>query len=78
MVCYSTFDQPYWGRRIFTLGLGPRPQALKRLVARRFAVGLKELVSNESYGERAAEIAQLIAAEDSLSMTVEIIEGLRS
>ena len=77
LVCYSTFDQPYWGRRIFTLGLGPKPQALKRLVADRFAAGLKELVSNESFCERAAETAQVIAAEDGLSTSVKIIESLR-
>ena len=78
LICYSSFDQPYWGRRIFTLGLGPKPIALKRLVAHRFAAGLKELVGNESFREHAAEMAQVIAAEDGLSMTVEIIEGLRS
>jgi len=56
LVCYSTFDQPYWGLRIFALGLGPKPQALKRLVADRFAAGLRELVGNESFGECAAEM----------------------
>lgn len=77
LVCYSSFDQPYWGRRIFTLGLGPKPIALKRLSARRFAERLKELVGNESFRKRAAGMSQVIAAEDGLSMTAEIIESLR-
>jgi sterol 3beta-glucosyltransferase len=77
LVCYSSFDQPYWGRRIFNLGLGPKPQALKRLVAERFAAGLKELVGNESFKKSASEMAQVIAAEDGLVSAVDIIQGLR-
>ncbi|NQU63781.1 MAG: glycosyltransferase family 1 protein, partial [SAR324 cluster bacterium] len=29
LICHSAFDQPYWGRRIFSLGCGPKPQSLK-------------------------------------------------
>ena len=64
MVCPLTFDQPFWGRRVFSLGCGPKPRPLKRLSAERFARGLIELIQTESYRHRAREVASAIAEED--------------
>ena len=75
LVCPLTFDQPFWGRRVVSLGCGPRPQPLKRLSAKRFAEGLVELTHTESYGCRAREVANAIAEEDGLALAVQIIEA---
>lgn len=75
-ICPLAFDQPFWGRRVFALGLGPKPQKLKRLKAERFAQGLTDLVSNESYATRATEMAAAIAREDGVGKAIEVIEGL--
>jgi sterol 3beta-glucosyltransferase len=75
-ICPLAFDQPFWGRRIFALGLGPKPQKLKRLKAERFAQGLLDLVRNESYAARAAEMGAAIAREDGVAKAIEVIEGL--
>ena len=75
-ICPLAFDQPFWGRRIFALGLGPKPQKLKRLKAERFAQGLVDLVHNKSYAARAAEMAAAIAREDGVAKAIEVIEGL--
>ena len=75
LICPLTVDQPFWGARVLSLGCGPKPQALKRLTAERFAEGLIELTRNESYRARAREISNAIAKEDGVARAVEIIEA---
>ncbi len=75
-VCHAALDQPYWGRRVHALGLGPKPQALKRLRASRFAAGLADLTSTGSYRTRAREMAATLAAEDGIANAVRVIESL--
>lgn len=71
-----TFDQPFWGRRVFSLGCGPKAQPLKRLRADRFAAGLSELTQTESYRRRAREVARAIAEEDGVAQAIEIVEAV--
>ncbi len=75
LICPLTFDQPFWGRRIQSLGCGPKPQSLKRLRADRFAQGLAELTQTESYRDCAGTIAQVIAKEDGIGSVIKVIEG---
>jgi UDP:flavonoid glycosyltransferase YjiC (YdhE family) len=75
LICYSTFDQPFWGRRVWSLGCGPRPQSLKRLRANRFAQGLGELTRTEAYRVRAGKIARAIAEEDGITAAIDVIEA---
>jgi len=76
LICPLTVDQPYWGRRVFSLGCGPKPQSLKRLRPQRFAEGLIELVRTESYRNRAREVASAIAEEDGVTRAVEALESV--
>lgn len=75
LICPLAVDQPFWGRRVFALGCGPKPQPLKRLGAERFAEGLIELTQTQSYRVRAREVASAIAEEDGVSRAVEIVEA---
>ena len=76
LICHSAFDQPYWGRRICSLGCGPKPQSLKRIKAAGFARGLEDLTRKTSYRERAGEIARTIAKEDGITRAIELIEAM--
>ena len=73
LVCPLAVDQPFWGHRVWGLGCGPEPQRLKRLTADSFAHGLEDLVRNDSYRTRAADIARAIANEDGIGRAIEII-----
>jgi sterol 3beta-glucosyltransferase len=77
LICHSTFDQPFWGRRVWSLGCGPRPQSLKRLSANRFAQGLDELTRTESYRVCANKIGRAIAEEDGIAVAIDLIEAMR-
>ncbi len=74
LVCPQAVDQPFWAKRVWELGCGPRPQSLRRLNPKRLAAGLKELVSRADYRRRANELASEIAREDGIGNAVEVIE----
>ena len=75
LICPLVFDQPFWGRRVFSLGCGPKPQRLKRLRAERFAEGLIELTQTNTYRARAREVANAIVEEDGVAVAVQLIEA---
>ena len=77
LICHSTFDQPFWGHRVWSIGCGPRPQALKRLRADRFAQGLDALTRTETYRVRAGQVAQAVAEEDGIAVAIDLIEAVR-
>ncbi len=76
LICPLAVDQPFWGRRVFSLGCGPKPQPIKHLQSKRFADGLTELVQTESYRQRACEVASAIAKEDGVKQAVAAIESV--
>ncbi|MGC0311866.1 glycosyltransferase [Kitasatospora acidiphila] len=67
-------DQPFFGRRIATLGAGPAPIPFKRLTVDRLATALTDAVSTSSYRARAAAIAERMASEDGAGRAVQLIE----
>lgn len=77
LICPLYFDQPYWGRRVWSLGCGPKPQRLKKLKAEQFARGLLELTQTESFAARAAEMARVIAQEHGVARAIEVVEAYR-
>ena len=75
LICPVSFDQPFWGRLIVALGIGPRPLGLKKLTADDFSKRLIDLVENESYRSAAASIGKRIADENGVSRAVDLIES---
>jgi UDP:flavonoid glycosyltransferase YjiC (YdhE family) len=68
-------DQPYWGRRVHALGVGPKPIQLKALTAEKLAAAISEAVSDEAMSERAAALGARIRAEDGVGSAVDFIRG---
>lgn len=64
LVVPFTMDQPFWGARVHALGVGPRPIPRKRLTVENLAAGLRALVSDEAMRRRAAELGELVRAEE--------------
>ncbi len=47
-------DQPFWGKRVADLGVGPMPIPRKKLTSQRLAEAIREAVSNHVMRERAS------------------------
>ncbi|MEX0627135.1 MAG: glycosyltransferase [Cucumibacter sp.] len=72
----QTVDQPYWGKRIYDLGCGPKPVRLRRLTAESLAEALHLLDTTTAYEANAMEIAEKLSAENGTARAVEAIEQI--
>ncbi|MDX2138891.1 MAG: glycosyltransferase [Chloroflexota bacterium] len=66
-------DQPFWGQRLYTLGVSPEPVAHKQLTAAALSNALRTLVSNKAMQAKAASIAEHINREDGTGEAVRLI-----
>jgi UDP:flavonoid glycosyltransferase YjiC (YdhE family) len=69
-------DQPFWGKRVAELGVGPAPIPRKQLTATRLAAAIQEAVSDTPIRQQAADLGRKIQAEDGISNAVEIIQQI--
>ncbi len=67
-------DQPFWGQRVFDMGVGPKPIPRKHLTARNVAYAISTMVNNEAMQKQAALLGNQIRAEDGIANAVELIE----
>lgn len=66
-------DQPFWGRTLHELGVGPAPVPYRRLTVDRLAAALSRAVHDEGLRARAAEMGRIIRAEDGVGQAVELM-----
>lgn len=71
-------DQPFWGRRVHALGVGPAPIPRRRLTVDRLADAIRAAVADPAMRARAAALAQRARAEDGVGRAVEALERLVS
>lgn len=70
------FDQFFWGRRLFELGVGPSPIPFKRLEARRLSEAFSKLRSQSEFKPAAAKLGQRLVTENGVSDAVRILETI--
>ncbi len=70
-----TADQPFWGDRVYRLGVGPQPIPRSKLTAARLADAIRQAVADAMMRARAAEVGAAIRAEDGVRRAVEIVES---
>ncbi|MEU1973509.1 glycosyltransferase [Microbacterium sp. NPDC019599] len=76
MICPVLGDQPFWGRRVHELGVGPAPVPLRRLSSEELASAITGMLHDDAYRARAADIAAQLAQEDGTGQAVRVLEGL--
>ena len=73
VVCPLFGDQPFWGHRIHTLGVGPKPVPLKRLTVDGLAQAIHLAVTDEGMCRRAETLGGNIRAENGVVKAVDLI-----
>jgi sterol 3beta-glucosyltransferase len=68
-----TADQPFWGRRVFCLGVGPRPIPVRQLSATNLARAISAAVEDGAMRARAQDLGARIRAEDGIARAMEVI-----
>ena len=76
MIIPHMSDQPYWGRRVYELGVGTKPIPRHKLTVDSLAHGIGTLVSDQKIKTEAAVLGEKIRAEKGVENAVEIIESL--
>jgi UDP:flavonoid glycosyltransferase YjiC (YdhE family) len=69
-------DQFLWGRRLFALGVGPRPILRWELTADGLAGALRTMAGDEAMRRRAAELGEAVRAEDGIGRAVRLVSSL--
>ncbi len=67
------FDQPFWGKRVQALGVGPAPIPRNRLTAEKLARAIHIAGTQPEMRERAAALGRAIRAEEGVDSAVKII-----
>jgi UDP:flavonoid glycosyltransferase YjiC (YdhE family) len=74
IVPFGPPDQTFWGRRVFELGVGPRPISRKQLAVERLAEAINLVVSDEAISSRAEALGQHLQRENGVANAVEVFQ----
>jgi UDP:flavonoid glycosyltransferase YjiC (YdhE family) len=66
-------DQPFWGRRVADLGVGPEPIPRRVLTADRLVQAIQRAVTDRAMRQRAADLGVRIRAEDGIARAVAVV-----
>jgi sterol 3beta-glucosyltransferase len=75
VVCPFVGDQPFWGRRVAALGVGPSPLPQSKRTAERLAVAIGSAVGDHGMRQRAAALGEIIRAENGVERAIALING---
>jgi sterol 3beta-glucosyltransferase len=75
LICPFFGDQPFWGRRVAALGVGPQPIAQRTLSADRLTAAMRTLATDAALQTCAAELGAQIRAEDGVGRAVAVIDA---
>ena len=67
-------DQYYWGHKVYTSRLGPKPIWRSRLTSERLTAAIRECLSNSRIRQKALAASKMIDPKKSLEMTVREVE----
>jgi UDP:flavonoid glycosyltransferase YjiC (YdhE family) len=67
-------DQPFWGKRVYINGAGPKPIFVKNLSVDKLAYAIVEAES-KTIRERAQTIGQNIRSEEGVDHAIRLIES---
>lgn len=68
-------DQPYWGKRLFDLGVAPKHLRRRNLTAERLAERIQEVLETPTMTARAQIIGEQMLGENGLTTAVELVES---
>jgi len=70
VICPFVGDQPFWGRRVAALGVGPAPIQQRKLTAENLAGAIEVAVTDVEMRQRSEALGKAIRAEDGVGTAV--------
>lgn len=69
-------DQPFWGRRVYALGVGPKPVPRHKLTVDKLARGIETAVFDPHIRQRAAALATKIRSENGIRQAIAVFNAI--
>lgn len=69
-------DQPFWGRTVHGLGVGPQPIPRRQLTVDNLAAAIRQAITDTTMQQRAAVLGRRIRSEDGVAQAVAALEAL--
>jgi UDP:flavonoid glycosyltransferase YjiC (YdhE family) len=66
-------DQPFWGQRVYELGVGPRPIPRRRLTVDRLAESIRCATDDPAMREKASRLGESLRAENGIARAAEVL-----
>ena len=76
IICPFLIDQPYWGERVYALGVGSKPIPQKQLTAKKLADAIQAVTTNPEILVNAETLGEKLRNEDGISKAIAIIEQI--
>jgi sterol 3beta-glucosyltransferase len=73
VICPFLGDQPFWGRRVAMLGVGPAPIPFRYLTPEKLADAIRRAMTNPEMHRRAAELGTRIREDNGVGRAVKLI-----
>ncbi len=74
IICTFFGDQPFWGRRVYELGVGSKPIAQKKLTVEKLSVAIREVTENQDIRQNAKALGEKIRNEDGIANAIDTIK----
>jgi sterol 3beta-glucosyltransferase len=74
IICPFFADQPFWGQRVYELGVGSEPIPQKKLTAAKLADALRNVTADPVIQKRAESLGEKIRREDGVARAISSIE----
>ncbi|MBE9060411.1 glycosyltransferase [cf. Phormidesmis sp. LEGE 11477] len=74
VVCPFFGDQPFWGKQIYKLEVGPQPIPQKHLSTDSLTQAIREAISSPRMRQNAESIGEKISAEDGVAQAIQIVK----
>lgn len=74
VICPFFGDQPFWGRRVRELGVGPTPLPINWLTPEALAAAIGEATSDPGIRQRAVELGSRMSAENGVAEAIDFLE----
>jgi UDP:flavonoid glycosyltransferase YjiC (YdhE family) len=68
-------DQHFWGNHAYKVGCGVKPIPLKKLHHNGLTSSISEMLLNEALRDNCKKMAALLAVENGLEKTVDLVES---
>ena len=68
-------DQPFWGRRVHQLGIGPKPIFARKLSAKNLGKAIHLTINSSEMRVKARVLGAKLHDEDGVERAIELIES---